>query len=61
MSELTQHREYNSQDFHLIEGKQGEFTLWRDNEKIYDKGDNDFPSGNDIIHLLRETNVHEVG
>jgi len=52
VSELTQHRDYNSQDFHLIEGKQGEFTLWKDNEKIYDKGDRDFPSGNDVISLL---------
>ena len=52
MSEITQHKNYNSQDFRLIEGKQGEFTLWRDDEKIYDKGDSDFPFGNDVIGLL---------
>jgi len=52
VSEIAQHRDYSSQDFHLIEGMQGEFTLWKDDEKIYDKGDRDFPSGNDVIGLL---------
>ena len=52
MSEITQYKNYNSQDFRLIEGKQGEFTLWKDDEKIYDKGNNDFPSGDDVIDLL---------
>ena len=44
---------YNAQDFHLIEGKQGEFSIWKDDEQIYNKGVLDgFPSGDDIVRLL---------
>ena len=52
VEEIAQSAEYGLQDFHLIPGNNGEFTLWRDDEKIYDKGSNDFPSAGDVMHLL---------
>jgi len=52
VGEIVQSADYGSQDFHLIEGNNGEFTLWRDDEKIYDKGSDDFPSASDVMHLL---------
>jgi len=44
---------YNTQDFHLIEGNNGEFSIWKDDEQIYNKSELDgFPCGDDIVRLL---------
>tara|TARA_S200000501_G_C20437333_1_gene575026 strand:- start:354 stop:518 length:165 start_codon:yes stop_codon:yes gene_type:complete len=53
VDELTFLTGYIKSDFHLIEGGNGEFTVWRDNEQIYRKGHTDpFPTGDDIARLL---------
>ncbi|SVA35205.1 uncharacterized protein METZ01_LOCUS88059, partial [marine metagenome] len=53
VEEITHLANYNAQDFHLIEGNKGEFTVWKDNEQIYSKGSNDgWPTGDDIVRLL---------
>ena len=53
VDELTFLTGYIKSDFHLIEGGNGEFTVWRDNEQIYRKSHIDpFPTGDDIARLL---------
>ena len=62
VEEITHLANYNAQDFHLIEGNKGEFTVWKDNEQIYSKGSNDgWPTGDDIVRLLWTSNVYKNG
>ena len=60
VEEITFMANYNAQDFHLIEGGRGEFTIWKDDEQIYSKSQLDnFPNGNDIVKLLWTPNVYK--
>ena len=46
--------DYVKNDFHLIGGENGEFSVWKDNEQIYERKEctDPFPSGVDIVRLL---------
>lgn len=62
VEEISFMANYTAQDFHLVEGNSGEFTIWRDNEQIYSKGTlDDFPNGDDIVRLLWTPNVYKNG
>lgn len=38
----------------LVSGKRGEFSIWIDGQRVYDKGhDDDFPSDNEAVALVR--------
>ena len=38
---------------HLVSGGRGEFTIWLDGTKVFDKGHDDFPDEAEVIAAIR--------
>ena len=39
----------------IVPGGRGEFSIWLDGRKIYDKGDDDFPDEAEVLAAARGT------